>query len=310
MPRDRVERVLSRRDLDLLAPRERTETVAVGDDHCAGHLQQLRDRGIVELRADEHHPCAVPWLRVRLARLKLFKGLAQKRQNQLLRAREAHELDHVKFIARDDGIFRLAEISDLGDDAAELVVPLDRLAQALLREVHAEALGERLHDLLLQLAAEVAAVPFPFFDRHVDAAEIELFVRDQLAVFEILLHAVHRGAALLPNQRGDEIVPALERALEDASGVGAGAVRHVIRGEVRIRAAGRAQADAEAALHVEQRLGNVGAVVGERDFPLGARLPDKGVVRLAQQLLKVGQMLQVSQGVLSSFFRFFALLPI
>ena len=39
----------------------------------------------------------------------------------------------------------------------------------------------------------------------------------------------------------------------------------------------------------------------DREVSFLARLPDESVVRLAQQLLKVGQMLQVSQGVLSSF---------
>ena len=65
----------------------------------------------------------------------------------------------MKFIARDDGVFRLAHGVDLRHDAADLVELLNSLAQVFLREVHAVDLFERLEDLLLDLAAVVARVP-------------------------------------------------------------------------------------------------------------------------------------------------------
>ena len=40
----------------------------------------------------------------------------------------AYELDDVELIAGDGRIIELAEVADLGDDAAELVVLLDSLA--------------------------------------------------------------------------------------------------------------------------------------------------------------------------------------
>ena len=162
-------------------------------------------------------------------------------------------------------------------------------------EVHAVDLGERLCHLLPELALIVALVPLGAVYRHIQAGDEELLVRYELAVVEVLLHAVHRRAALLAEQRGDEVVPALEGPLKYALGVGAGAVRHVVRRHVRAHAAGRAQPHAEAAGHVEQHLRNVRAVVGERETPLGAGCLDHFVVGRAQELLELNHVLQVSQ---------------
>ena len=126
----------------------------------------------------------------------------------------------MELIARDGRIRELAHIADLGDDAADLVVLLNGGAQLLLREVHAVHAPQRLDDLLLYLAAEVARVPRGFLQRHVDEAGEEFFLRDELAVVEILLHAVHRRAAFLTEQRVDEVIAALEGALKYALGVG------------------------------------------------------------------------------------------
>ena len=75
-------------------------------------------------------------------------------------------------------------------------------------------------DLLLHLAAVVADVPLAAVYRHVDAGDEELLLRDEAAVFKVLLHAVHGAAALLADERVQEVVAALEGALQYALGIG------------------------------------------------------------------------------------------
>ena len=126
----------------------------------------------------------------------------------------------MELIARYARLVSLAEFADGADKLADLVVLLNGGAQLLLREVHAVHAPQRLDDLLLYLAAEVARVPRGFLQRHVDEAGEELLLRDELAVVEILLHTVHRRAAFLTEQRVDEVIAALEGALKYALGVG------------------------------------------------------------------------------------------
>ena len=64
---------------------------------------------------------------------------------------------------------------------------------------------------------------------------------------EVLLHAVHGGAALGAEERVEIVEAALDGPLQDRTGIGAGAVGHVITGDVCRRAAGRAKAAGEAA---------------------------------------------------------------
>ena len=201
----------------------------------------------------------------------------------------------MELIARDGRIVQLAEIAQLGDDAAHLVVHVYGGAQLLLGKIDAVHAPQRLYYLLFYLAAVVPGVPFRLFQRHVDEAGEKLLLRDELAVAEVLLHAVHGRAAFLPHQRVYKIIAALKGAFKNALGVRAGAVRHIICGEVGIRAAGRAQTYAEAALHIQQHLRNVQAVVGDGVPPLGTCLLHQFVVRLPQQVFKKEQMLKISQ---------------
>ena len=204
----------------LIAAGDGAEAVAVGHNIRAAALKEFGEVGIVYLAAGDHNAGAERELWLRLAGLDLLQRLAQVGEYQILGTCEADELDNVELIARDGRIRELAHIADLGDDAADLVVLLNGGAQLLLREVHAVHAPQRLDDLLLYLAAEVARVPRGFLQRHVDEAGEEFFLRDELAVVEILLHAVHRRAAFLTEQRVDEVIAALEGALKYALGVG------------------------------------------------------------------------------------------
>ena len=207
----------------------------------------------------------------------------------------------MEFIARDDGVFRLAHGVDLRHDAADLVELLDGAAQVGLGKVHAVDLFERLEDLLLDLAAVVARVPLGLAQRHIEIRAEEFLVRDQLAVFKILLHAVHRRAALLPDERGDKVVAALERALEDALGVRTRAVGHIIGGHVGVGAVRRAQTHAKALVRIQQNLRYVRTVPCQRQPPVPTGGLNQVVVCLLQQVLEIDQMLQVSHSRIPSF---------
>ena len=298
---DGLQNVLALLERDLLAAGHRAEAVAVGHDHAAGHLEHFRELGVIDLAAGDEDARAVPRLRVGLALAQLLQRLAQVRQDEVLRARLCAQLDDVELIPRDDGVVRHAQLVHLRDDAAHLVELLDGLAQLFLREVHAVDLFERLDDLLLDLAAVVARVPLGLAQRHVEIRAEELVVRDQLAVFKILLHAVHRRAALLPDERGDKVVAALKRTLEDALGVRARAVGHVVGGHVGVRAVRRAQTHAKAVVRIQQNLRYVRTVPCQRQPPILAGVLNQVVVCLLQQVLKIDQMLQVSHSRIPSF---------
>ena len=298
---DGLQNVLALLERDLLAAGHRAEAVAVGHDETAGHLAHFRKLRIVDLAAGDEHTRPVARFRVRLARAQLLQRLAQVGQDEILRARLRAQLDDVEFIARDDGVFRLTHGVDLRHDAADLVELLNSLAQVGLRKVHAVDLFERLKDLLLDLAAVVARMPLGLAQRHVEICAEEFLVRDQLAVFKILLHAVHRRAALLPDERGDKVVAALERALEDALGVWTRAVGHVIGGHVGVGAVRRAQTHAKALVRIQQNLRYVRTVPCQRQPPVPTGGLNQVVVCLLQQVLEIDQMLQVSHSRIPSF---------
>lgn len=150
---------------------------------------------------------------------KLLKRFTELIHDEVLRAGLAHKLDDMELIAGDDRVVRLAHIADLGDYAAQLVVALYRFQYLFLGKVDAVDLGKRRYDLLLDLTAEVSGVPLALLDRHIYAGDKELFVRNDLAILKILLHAVHGGAAFLTYQCGEEVVASLKCALKDTLGV-------------------------------------------------------------------------------------------
>lgn len=109
----------------------------------------------------------------------------------------------------------------------------------------------------------------------------------------MLLHALHGGAALGPEQRAQIVVAPLDGPLQDAADIGAVAAGHVVRGDVRRGAAGRPQTAGEAARQVQQHLRNVIAVIAQGDLPLVHRLLHQLVIGLLQQVLEKNQMLQI-----------------
>ena len=197
----------------------------------------------------------------------------------------------MELIAGDGRVFLFPQLADPADDPADLVMPLYRRSQLLLAEIHAVDAAQGLDDLLFDLPPEVTRVPVGLFQGHVNAADEKPLLGDELAIFEILLGAVHGGAALLAQQRVNKIVAALKGPLQNTLGIGAGAVGHIICSKVGTGAARSPEPDAEAAFHIQQNFRDIGAVVGKSQLALGAGLLNKGVVRILQKILKKDQVL-------------------
>ena len=143
---DGVKRGLAVLDLDALTAREAAEAVAVGHDHGAAGLEELRKLGIVDLGAGDHDARAEGEFLLGLALFDLGERLLEVREDQVVRADLAHELDDVELIAGNGRVGQLAEVADLGDDIAQLVELLDGRAHGGIGGVHAVALGKLVND--------------------------------------------------------------------------------------------------------------------------------------------------------------------
>ena len=199
----------------------------------------------------------------------------------------AHELDHVELIAGDGRVLKLAEVAYLRDHVAQLVELGNGLAHGLVGGVHPQPVVQRVHHLQLQLGLVVVQRGLVTLHGRVDDRDEEIVVLDGVKQEEVLFHALHRGAALGAEEGAQVVVAALYRALEYAAHVGTVAVGHVVGGDVRRRAARRAQAGGEAPRQIQQYLGYVVAVVAQRRLPLVHGLGHKLVLRLLQQILKI-----------------------
>lgn len=167
------------------------------------------------------------------AGLDLLEGLLYVREDELVRADLAHELDDVELIARDGRVRELAEAANLGDDVAQLVEVLNGLAHGGVGDVDAEALFQLVDDLELELGLVVVEGGLVALHRRVDDGDEELVVLDGVYEEEMLLHPLHGGAALGAEEGAEVVVAALDAALEDGADVGTVAVRHVVSGDVR-----------------------------------------------------------------------------
>ena len=138
----------------------------------------------------------------------------------------------MELIAGDGRIVKLAEIADLGDDAAELIVLLDGLAHGSLGGVDAQAVSHGLYDLEHELCLVVVKVRLIAFHGGIDLRYEELFVLNGIDQEEVLLHTLHGRAALRAEQAAQIVVSALDRALENGAGIGTGPVGHVVACDV------------------------------------------------------------------------------
>ena len=293
VPRDGVEGALALGYLYPLAAREAAEAVAVGDDHGAAALDELREVGVVYLAAGEDNPGAVGELRLGLAVPYLLERLLEVGQDKIVRAGLAHELYHMELVAGYRRVRQLAEIAYLGDHVAELVEVLDGLPHGLLGDVDAQLVAQGLDYLDSELGLIVVEAGLVPLHGRVHDGDEELVVLHGIEQEEVLLHTLHGRAALRAEEGAEIVVPALYGALEDAAHIGTVAVGHVIGCDVGRGAARRAQAAREAPRQVEQHLGHIVAVVAQAQLPLVHGPGHQLVLRLLQEILEVNQMLQV-----------------
>ena len=295
-----AQRRLPVENFDLLAAGQAAVAVAVSHDHRAAVLDELRERGVVDLAAGHDQTHTEPRLRVRLAALELGERLLEVRQDALVRAHLTHELQHVKFIARDDGVRRLAQVADLGHDAGNFVVVADRRTDRLIGDVNTVGLVQRLEHVHAQLLLIVIDGEVLVRERHVHHAheKLRVFLLHKAEDLKMLVTAVHHLARLGREQRVEIVITALDAALENAAGVRADLARHVVRAHVDAAGVRRTQAAREAAGQVQQRLRHEIAGVAQGVFPLRLGLLYQLVVGLLQQILKIDQMLQVFHGLL------------
>ena len=214
-----------------------------------------------------------------------------------MRAHLADELDDVELVAGDAGVIRLAEIADLGDDAADLVMVINGAAHSLLGGVDTVFLVQLVHDLELELRLVVIEIGLVALHGRVDLRDEELLILHRVDEEEMLLHALHGRAAFRAEKGVEIVIPAFDGALEKGAGIGAGAVGHVIAGDIRGCAARRAEPGRKAAGKVEQNFRDVVAAVAQRIVSLLYRLCDKLVVCILKQILKIDQMLKVFHAI-------------
>ena len=88
----------------------------------------------------------------------------------------------------------------------------------------------------------------------------------------------------------------MQYPLHQTAGELAGVVGHVVGGDVDGPGAGRPQADAEAAGHVQQHLRDVEAGVADGQLAIRLGLLHQLVVGVVQQVFEEDHVFQISQG--------------
>ena len=303
MQTDLAQSVLVVLELDDLAAGSGAEAVAVGHDQSAAALDELGELRIVDLGADYRNAGTERRLLVGLALLQLLQGLTQVRQDESLRTGVGNEVDDVELIAGDDGVLCLAHLCHLGDDGADLVVLCDCLTDSGVGGVHTVDLGQLVEHMdthLLDVGVESVVGDF-VGDVAVGHEEVGLLV--DLQDLKVLHCTVHHGAGVNAYHRVEELVAALDAALDERACELAGVVGHVVGCDVDGAGVRRAQTHREAVAYVEQRLGNMVAGIAEGEVAFRLCLLHQLVVGVLKQTFKVDQMLKIFQ-MLHLFFKF------
>ena len=152
-----------------------------------------------------------------------------------------YELDDMELIAGDGRIIELAEVADLGDDAAELVVLLDSLAHSLIGDINAKTVLHLVNDLELKLSFVVIKVGLIALHGRIDLGNEKSVVLNGIDEEEVLFHTLHGRAAFRAEQAAEVVVSAFDGALENGACIGAGTVCHVVVCNIAGRAIGSAK---------------------------------------------------------------------
>ena len=203
----------------------------------------------------------------------------------------ADQLDDMELIAGDGGIVQLAHVPHLGDEAGYLVVVFYGFEHGLVGHVHAQLVSQLIHYLQLQLRLVVIEVVLVPFHGGVDNGGEELLVLYGMDEHEMLLHTLHGGAALSPEQGFQVVVASFNGPLQDRAHIGTVPGGHVIAGDIGGNTAGRPQPAGKTPRQVQQGLWYVVAVIAQSVLALRHSLGDQLVMRLLKQILKINKML-------------------
>jgi len=88
---------------------------------------------------------------IRLSGLKLFKSLSQLVNDQVLRAYHRDECDNTELVTCDGRFVELAEVSDLSQKFADVIVLCNCLADRFIAYIDAVLLSQRLENMVLAL---------------------------------------------------------------------------------------------------------------------------------------------------------------
>ena len=209
----------------------------------------------------------------------------------------------MELVACNGSIIELAQLADLADDAADLVVFLHRLADGGVGRVDPVALFHHVEQADAHLLDILANGVILHLEGHIGVRDEEVRLFVELEYFEMLVKAVHHRAGVHACKTIEEVVASLHTALKQGAGKLAGVVRHIVGRHVDRTGPRCAQTHGETVVQIEQYLGNVEAGIADGKLALRLCLLYQFVVGFIEELFKVDQMLEILQMVhLFSFF--------
>ena len=211
-------------ELDDLAAGGGTEAVTVGNHQSAAVLNELGEAGVVHLGADYSHAGAEGADGIGLSLLQLCQSLAELGENEVLGAGVGDQVEHVELVTGDDGVFGLTHLADLADDAADLVMLLNSLADGSVGGINTVDLGEPVQNAqshLLDVGLECVVGDLV---GHVGMGDEEAGLLADTQNFKVLHSSVHHGAGVNTDHCVQKLIAALYAALHQCSGKLAGVV--------------------------------------------------------------------------------------
>lgn len=143
------------------------------------------------------------------------------------------------------GFLGLAQLANLGENLADLVVLLDCLADSLIGNINAELLVQVVEYMYLHLGDICIDGVVNDLERDVDMGDEELLLFVAVEHLKMLHCTVHHRACVNTDECIEELVAALDTTLYECAGVLAGVVGHVIGCDVKGASVGCAQTHGE-----------------------------------------------------------------
>ena len=145
----------------------------------------------------------------------------------MFRAGQAAELNHCKLIACNCGIIQFAIITDLINQAADLVVLFHSFENSLIRGINAEVGSQFIQYMGTKLLPKMLIADFCVFKRHVTEADKKVRILDnlhilhriQVLLLQMLLKTTCCRACFCCHLCIEEIVPTLQCTLHQRTGI-------------------------------------------------------------------------------------------